>query len=205
MDVKIIPEALPEPTFSGTIFQRQTMIRWTQPVGSSFFIHVAAEDPSSDDVFADDPDPNFFNTKYPDSVLGLEYVHGARGHVRLNSLVRYLEVDLPAGGGTTDKTGWGFMLSSSIRVFEQDRVSFGGTYGKGVGRYLLGIPATAGARIKPAGDSLDLNENWGAFLSYKHYWLDHLRSSAYGGYAKAEQSGSGPARPSRAASTGRPT
>jgi hypothetical protein len=196
MDVKFIPEGLPEPTVSGTIFQRQTMVRWTQPVGSSFFMHVAAEDPSSDDVFAKNADPNFFDTKYPDGVLSLEYVHADRGHLRLTSIVRYLEVNLPAGGdgsgGEEDKTDWGLFLTGKIRLFERDEIAVGATDRKALGRYLLGITPTSGARIDATDSSLQLHKNWGGFLSFQHYWLDALRSTVYGGYAKAEQSGTEP-------------
>ena len=191
MDLRALPEGLNEPAPSGLIFQRQGMIRWTQPVGSSFFVHVAAEDPTSNDVFADDPDPNLFNTKYPDVVLGLEFVREDRWHLRLNSLFRSIEINLPAGG-QKDKVAWGLALSGSLHLLKQDRLAFSATYGEGLGRYLLGIQSNAGASINPAGDNVSLNENWGISLNYQHHWRDGLRSNVMGGYAKADRSNSDP-------------
>jgi len=191
MDLRALPEGLNEPAPSGMIFQRQGMIRWTQPVGSSFFVHVAAEDPTSDDVFADDPDPNLFNTKYPDVVLGLEFVREDQWHLRLNSLFRSLEINLPAGG-KKDKAAWGLALSGSLRLLEQDRLAFSAAYGEGLGRYLLGLQSNSGASINAAGDNVFLNENWGISLNYQHHWRDGLRSNVMGGYAKADRSNSDP-------------
>jgi len=192
MDLRALPEGLTEPTLSGFIFQRQGMIRWTQPIGSSFFVHVAAEDPTSDDVYADDPDPNLFNTKYPDAVLGFEFVREGRGHLRLNSLFRSLEINLPAGGDKSE-LAWGLALSGSLHLLEQDRLAFSAVYGEGLGRYLLGLQSSSGASINAAGNNVFLNENWGVALNYQHFWTDGLRSNVMGGYAKADRSSSDPA------------
>jgi hypothetical protein len=192
MDLRAIPEGLTEPTLSGMIFQRQGMARWTQPIGSSFFVHVAAEDPTSDDVYSDDPDPNLFNTKYPDGVLGFEFVRAGRGHLRLNSLLRSLEINLPAGGDNSE-LGWGLALSGSLQVLKKDRLAFSSVYGEGLGRYLLGLQANSGASINAAGDDVSLNENWGVAVHYQHYWTDDLRSTVMGGYAEADRSRSDPA------------
>jgi hypothetical protein len=180
MDTKILPEGLTEPTVSGAIFMRQPLIRWSQPLPARFILHAAVEDPSSNDVFSNQP--TLGQTKYPDGILGLEYDREGMWHLRLNSILRHIEVDLPTGGDDS-KVGWGLALSGHLNLFEQDRLQFSGTYGKGLGRYLLGIQSTDGSAIDPARNKLRLRENWGALATYEHHWTDVLRSNAMFGYA----------------------
>ena len=163
-----------------------------QRLGPSFRLYLSAEDPSSNDVYADDPDPNLFNTETPDGVIGIEYRHEDRGHLRLNSIVRQVEVTIP-GVGEDSEVGWGLALTGSVRVYKQDYFRFSGVYGEGLGRYLLGLQSTAGASINAADNELSLNENWGVMAAYGHHWRPGLRSSVYAGYAKADRSGSDPA------------
>jgi len=183
MDLKILPEGLTEPTLSGAIFVRQAQIRWSQPLSSGFLLHAAIEDPSSNDVFSGVPTQN--TTAIPDVVLGLEYNHAKTWHVRLNGIVRKIKVDLPAGGDTS-ATAWGTSFTGYINIFDRDKLAFGAVYGEGLGRYLLGIQSTSGAAIDPVSNELDLRDNWGGFVTYKHQWTDTLRSTAALGYARSE-------------------
>jgi len=183
MDVKILPEGLTEPTVSGAIFTRQAIIRWSQPFGEGFTYHAAIENPNSNDVFSDEP--TLGNTNVPDCVLGIEHVWDTTGHLRLNGILRDIEVKLPDGGDASE-TGWGVSLSGRLNILEKDRIVFSTVYGEGLGRYLLGIPSTAGSTIDLEGKKLKLRENWGWVLSYQHYWTDTLRSSAMVGYAESE-------------------
>lgn len=183
MDLKILPEGLTEPTVSGAIFVRQAQIRWSQPFGSEFIVHAAIEDPSSNDVFTGAPTQN--TTPLPDGILGLEYNHARIWHARLNGLVRQIKADLPAGGDA-DATAWGTSFTGYLNMFNQDKLAFGAAYGEGLGRYLLGIQPTSGAAIDPVSNELDLRDNWGGFITYKHQWTDKLRSTAALGYAHSE-------------------
>lgn len=182
MDLKILPEGLTEPTVSGAIFMRQPQIRWSQPLGSQFTLHAAVEDPSSSDVFSDQP--TLGKTKYPDGVLGLEYDHNGIWHLRVNSILRNIEVDLPSGSDDSE-LGWGVTLTGHLNLFDRDRLRFGGAYGKGLGRYLLGIRSIDGSAVDPATDRLRLRNNWGALVSYEHRWTDKFRSTAMFGYARS--------------------
>ncbi|MDH4230893.1 MAG: DcaP family trimeric outer membrane transporter [Nitrospirota bacterium] len=180
MDLKILPEGLTEPTVSGVIFQRQALLRWSQPLGKGYTIHAAIEDPSSSDVFSTSSVNN--QTSIPDGVLGLEYDRNGLWHLRLNGLARNLKVDLP-GGGNDSATGWGLALTGHINCFRKDKLCFSGIYGEGLGRYLLGIESTAGSLIDPEKNEISLRKNWGIMATYEHHWTDSLRSTAMGGYA----------------------
>jgi hypothetical protein len=147
-------------------------------------LHAAIEDPSSTDVFDDSRNPELNRTWIPDAILGLEYERSGVGHLRLNGILRDIDINLPSGGNDNE-VGWGLALSGHLDVLERDRWVFSGAYGQGLGRYLLGIQSTSGAIIDPFKDELDLRDNWGLMTAYQHHWTDSLRSNAMAGYAKA--------------------
>jgi DcaP outer membrane protein len=184
MDVKILPEGLTEPTLSGAIFVRQPQVRWSQPLSESFLLHAAIEDPSSSDIFDSTATPELGNTRLPDGILGLEYVNKGGGHLRLNGILRDLEVDFPTG--TDNEVAWGLALTGHLEFLERDNLRAGFTYGQGLGRYLLGIQSTSGSVIDPVRSELALRDNWGGFAAYQHHWTEGLRSNFMAGYAKAK-------------------
>jgi hypothetical protein len=183
MDLKILPEGMTEPTLSGPIFMRQPQIRWSQKLGELWTLHAAIEDPSSNDVFSDNPIVG--QTSTPDGILGIEVDRPEIGHLRLNGILRNIEVDLPSGKSYSDR-GWGLALSGHFNLFGQDRLNFSGVYGEGLGRYLLGILSTDGSAINPANDQFGLRDNWGVQSSYSHHWSAKWRSTAMFGYARSE-------------------
>jgi len=187
MDLKILPEGLTEPTVSGVIFQRQPIIRWSQLLNPQFTYHIAIEDASSNDVFSEEP--SLGTTSLPDLVAGLEFMPSNAGHLRLNAIVRKIEVDIPGSGATDDAVGWGLTLTGHLELLEKDRIIFSGVYGEGLGRYLLGIQSTAGGAVNPMNNDVSLRDNWGLMLGYAHRWTDALRSTAMAGYAHAEPYG----------------
>ena len=182
MDLKVLPEALTEPTMSGAMFARQAQVRYSLPFGSKYTLHMAIEDPDSNDVFSEEPTNNL--TSQPDYILGLEYDEPGNWHVRLNGILRELEVELPSGQRVNDE-GWGLALTGSLRVLEHDKLAVGATYGEGLGRYLLGLAPGAAAVIDPSTRSLKVRDNWGGFTVYSHQWQPGLRSAAILGYAEA--------------------
>jgi hypothetical protein len=183
MDLKILPEGLTEPTLSGPIFMRQPQIRWSQSLGEKWTLHAAIEDPNSADVFSDEP--ALGQTSVPDGVLGIEVDKPEFGHLRLNGILRKIEVDLPSGGSDSER-GWGLALSGHVNLFEQDRLNFSGVIGQGLGRYLLGILSTDGSAINPVNDQFGLRDNWGVQASYAHHWSANWRSTAMFGHAESD-------------------
>jgi hypothetical protein len=183
MDLKILPEGLSEPTLSGPIFMRQPQIRWSEHLSERWTLHAAIEDPSSTDVFSDQPVLGL--TSVPDGVLGIEFDQPEVGHLRLNGILRKIEEDLPNGGSDSDR-GWGLALSGHVMLFARDRLNFSGVYGQGLGRYLLGINPSDGSAINPANRQLGLRDNWGVQASYSHHWSEKWRSTAMAGHARSD-------------------
>ena len=186
MDLKVLPEALTDPTMSGAMFARQAQVRYSFPLGSKYTLHAAIEDPDSNDVFNEEPTNNL--TSQPDYILGLEYDEPGSWHVRLNGILRELEVELPSGQRVNDE-GWGLALTGSLRLLEHDKLAVGATYGEGLGRYLLGLAPGAAAVIDPTTQSLKVRDNWGGFTVYSHQWQPGLRSAAILGFAEAGTEG----------------
>jgi len=183
MDLKILPEGLTEPTVSGVIFNRQGQVRWSQALSPEVTYHIAIEDPNSNDFFTDQPAVG--KTSIPDGILGVEYDRGGLWHLRLNGIVRRLNVTLPDGSDEA-LNGWGLALTGHLYTIGKDRAVFSGVYGEALGRYLLGITSDAGAALDPATGNLKRNRDWGGMVSYIHHWTDKLRSTGMVGHARAD-------------------
>jgi len=188
MDLKIIPEGLTEPTVSGVIFMRQPQVRVSQAFESGLALHAALEDPNSDDVFDSSSNQEKNITNIPDLVAGVEYGKKDVGHLRLNGILRDIEVRMPQGGKETNHA-WGLALSGHLKLLERDVWRFNGVYGKGLGRYLLGIQSAAGSAIDANDNDFELRDNWGVMTAYEHHWNDSFRSSALAGYARSKPLG----------------
>ncbi len=184
MDLKTLPQALTEPTFSGAAFTRQAQVRWSQPFGDGFIWHAAIEDPNSDDIFNQSSVPNLDRTKIPDMVLGLEYVQ-PWGHLRVNGLARELRVDQGADGSDETFAG-GVALTGSINFSEANRFTFGGVTGEGLGRYLLGILPINGAAIDPDDNNLKTRDNRGLYGNFTHRFDNALSAAIMLGYAESD-------------------
>lgn len=186
MDLKILPEGLTEPTVSGVIFARQSMVRWSQAVGEGFAYHVALEDPSNNDVFSapSATSPVRPITSAPDLVLGLEYAAAGIWHVRIGGIARRLEVTSPDAGDRST-TAAGGTMTGRVNLFGKDRLVLSGVYGKGLGRYLLGIEPTSGSTFDPVQAVIELRTNAGGMASYQHFWTGTLRSTVMTGAARS--------------------
>jgi len=88
------------------------------------------------------------------------------------------------GDGVDDEeTGLGISLSGK-HMFGQDDLRWMATWGSGTGRY-LGLNTSAGAVID-GNDQLQAIDQWGAFVSYRHFWNDQWRSNLTYGYLNNE-------------------
>ena len=184
MDLRALPEGLTEPTISGAIFQRQALLRWTQPLDLGASVDFAIEDPDSNDVFRDQEE--FSNSAIPDVVLAGEIVDEDIGHVRVGGIYRRIKVDKDGGGGNTKENGWGITGGLHVNTVGKDRVMLVGSYGKGLGRYLLGIAPAAGGWVDPASGDLKLRTNYGGYVAYQRFWDQRFHSNFGLGHARAK-------------------
>lgn len=184
MDLQGLPEGLTEPTVSGVIFQRQPLIRWSQPVHENWKYHLAMEDTSNNDISFPTPDYTSINS-VPDIVAAVEYSRQSSLHVRLNMLTRKLEVRDPSGDSISEQ-GWGAALTAQYRFSNKNKLGVSVVEGEGLGRYLLGIRGLDGSAIVPPTNELELRDNHGMMASFLHHWSSEFRSTLMYGKAKSD-------------------
>lgn len=182
MDLKALPEGLSEPAVSGIAFQRQPLGRWTMGLAEGAVVEAAIEDPNSADVLDLDERPT--RSPYPDVIAAVEYGRPGVGHLRLGGIARWLELDGNDARGSTER-GYGLTLGGHLDSVGEDRIIAGSTYGRGLGRYLVGLDSTASGAADPGGN-LELRTTYGGYLGYQRRWTEALRSSFAVGYARAE-------------------
>lgn len=194
MDLKVLPEGLTEPTVSGAIFTRQALIRWTQNLGESLKADLAVEHPSGTDVFVDSGTSQTFRSqiRIPDFIAAIEYNRSGIGHVRVGGIVRRLQLANVDESIRISATGWGISLGTHLNTFGNDKLAFTGSYGSGLGRYLLGLGSNAGGMYDPQEERLRVRDNYGGAVWYQHHWSASLRSTGAVGIARSDPFASQP-------------
>lgn len=181
MDMQTIAEGLGEPTVSGVIFTRQAMFRYSRMLTPRVRIAAAVEDPESNDVLA--PAPVLTRTGWPD-IIGTISHTTPKAHVQVGGLVRSLEFDPNDAPGASD-VGWGVQVTGRV-VAGRERITGGFVTGEGLGRYLLGLTANAGAFVSIDPPLLVARQNQGGFLTIRHPWSEECRSTGAWGMASTE-------------------
>jgi hypothetical protein len=172
-DVGALPENL---DFIGpaesTVFVRQPMIRYTS--GNWEF---AVENPETTitpfggggRIVTDDGALPDFIGRYTAKLNN--------GYIKAAALVRQLNYDT----GTVDDSEMAYGISvSGKHSLGQDDVRWMATIGSGTGRY-LGLNTSNGAVLDATG-GLNAIDQWGAFVSYRHWWDSKWRSNFTLGY-----------------------
>lgn len=184
MDLSAIPDSVTEATVSGAIFARQIQFRWTENINEQTRLTFAVEEPDNDDFTTTDPSDEGQEI-WPDFVITAKRQFDRRMHLQLGGILRRLEVE--GTGNMDDKDfGWGFQLSSRINTVGRDSLIVNGVYGKGLGRYLLGTLNSAA--VTTPGGNLKVLENYGGYISYRHFWNDRWWSNVTYGYAGVDNS-----------------
>jgi len=177
MNTTVIPEGVTEATVSGLAFARQAQLRWTQHLGAATDVAAAVESPATGDFLIESG--AVARTRWPDIVGALDLHAGTSAGLRLSGLIRWIKVGSADSGSRS--TGWGTSLSGYWKIGGRDRVMLGGTYGRGIARYLLGFGTSASGIVDA--DTLYLLDNYGGFVSYRHDWSGRTRSTAAIGHA----------------------
>jgi len=131
--------------------------------------------------------------KYPDFIFRGRWDQ-AWGHIGLAGAVR----DQDARGiglVRQSHTGWGLYLSAHWNVFGKDTLRGGAIYGEGLGHYLsdmgtLGGVQQTSALVQGVGFRSTTPTEYGASISYTHWWTNELRSTGIGGYSRLLNQGS---------------
>jgi porin-like protein len=163
-------------------------------------------------VALDNPQSQFFNTvntsaagtpfsgqttfgagqgdKVPDFV-GAITLNQARAHLAFRVVARdlYDHGASPVAGqaaGNASTFGWGAGLSGHVDTFGQDALFFQANGGPGIGRYATDSGTAPGDSVISAdGRTLKTVKIWDAFLGYRHWWTDKLRTNVEGSILQA--------------------
>lgn len=134
-------EGTGEPAISGAIFIRQAQARYTYKATDQLKIYLSFEDPSSNDVLAVTGFGKY--TEVPDVVAGVSVWNNKLGHFQVGTILRRIRID-SADQYNSRGTAVGLSFGSHWNTSRQGKLVATGTYGSGIGRYLLGINGTAG-------------------------------------------------------------
>jgi len=207
MDGSIFPATIDYWGPTGMIYIRTPQIRFTHKWGKNTFV-IAVEKPSNDI----DPgnirilDPAIGSglqgdEKLPDLTSHYRY-EGDWGHVQLAGILRqvgYETVGAPNSQPKGHQTGWGFNLTSNVKLFKKDTLHMGVVYGEGIASYINDggtdlaphadttptvTPLISGAPIIRLGpEAVPLT---GYMFYYDHTWSDQFTSSI--GYSQTHVS-----------------
>lgn len=174
MDAGSLPETLDFGGPVGELFIRQTQVRWTEGFDGGSW-SIAAESPESflttanvgggTNALTDDD-------KVPDLVARLDF-NTAVGRFALAAMARNIRVDTAAGAD--DQWGGALAAYGVVPTVGKDTFQFSLTAGNALGRY-MGQAVFSDGSVDTAGE-LSLNNQWGAILAYRHFWMDNLRST----------------------------
>jgi hypothetical protein len=176
MDVDNFPETVDYNGPVGATFIRQPQIRYAYPTPNTGTFTVALENSSSYVL-----DPVTFSaeavsaSRLPDLVVRWDrgFDFGA-----LSARAMTQELRLKGDGIDAQKRGYGVAVSGTLKTRDPDFLTWGVTYGEGIGRYLNYIE---GAIYDPATDKIQVERAIGAYLGYQYKPSDLLRVNlAYG-------------------------
>lgn len=189
MDIDAFPNVIDYWGPAGLVFLRNPQIRWT-PMDGEYTVAVAIERPTNDI----DPgtlrtvDPSLASTgqggnlqtdeKLPDLTAQVRR-KGNWGHVQLAGIVRRLGYDTVGNFDSIPKgksTGWGFDLTSMLKVVDFDKVILSAVYGRGIASYMNDggtDQAAEGTLTAPQASSVPL---FGLTAYYEHAWSEHFNS-----------------------------
>ncbi|WP_439640264.1 DcaP family trimeric outer membrane transporter [Nevskia sp.] len=155
----------------GTVFGRQTMIRYTW--GG---LQLALE--NGETTVAQSGGNTFGVTNdnaLPDFVWRYNYKTAHWGDYSLAGVARQLTDRGFVPGSNDSSLGWGLSLAGKIPLWGQDDLRFTVSGGDGIGRYLA-LNSVGDAVIDPAG-KLHAIEIINGFLAWRHPWNDQWRSN----------------------------
>lgn len=174
MDAGSLPETLDFGGPVGELFVRQTQVRWTEGFDGGSW-SIAAESPESflttasagggTNGLTDDD-------KVPDLVARLDF-NTSVGRYALAAMARNIRVDTDTGAD--DQWGGALAAYGVVPTVGKDTFQFSLTAGNALGRY-MGQAVFSDGDVDAAGE-LNLNNQWGAILAYRHFWADNLRST----------------------------
>ena len=194
MDNDVFPRQLEYWGPDGMVFYRNVQLRWT-PIAGEKRLLFALERPGANGdsgEFKDRIELQNIQGHFPYPDFTAQYHCGdSWGHVQLAGIVRYIGwtdtlADAFQLSGHT--IGWGFNLSSVVKLSKTGNVRLEASYGEGIETYMRDAPADVGAQTnfsdpgRPVvGKALPV---FGMVAFYDFNWSDRLSSAV--GYSRID-------------------
>jgi hypothetical protein len=89
-------------------------------------------------------------------------------------------------GPDETELGWGASLAGALNVFTEDKVTGGGAYGEGIGRYINDVGGLGFDAALDSDGDLRALPVFAAYAGYSHQWTKEWRSTASYGYVSAD-------------------
>lgn len=182
-NVGALPEAVEfiGPT-SGTIFNRQAMLRWTKKLGGGSSFMLAAENPSTSlaEAGSDINGSDFDDNSIPDIVARYNGKAGDHSYA-VSAIARQIAYD--DGDFSESKGGFAVNLAGKVVFANGDDLKYSVATGN-LGRYIA-LNAFRDGGIDATGN-LDLTTVTGGYVAYRHKWNDKLRSTFQYAYSSAD-------------------
>jgi hypothetical protein len=197
MDIDVFPNTMEYWGPNGMVFFRNIQIRYS-PIQGESFLNIALERPGASGdqgVYSGRVELEDVAAKFPLPDLTAQYRSGHDwGYIQLGGIVRRIEWD---DQGTQpfdlsgDATGWGFSLSSNIKI-QKDVIRLQGVYGEGIQNYMNDAPVDIGIQnnfsdpVSPIiGVALPM---WSMVAFWDHTWSDKWTSSLGASYLEIDNS-----------------
>lgn len=182
---------LPETTdfvgpMDGSIFVRQMMVQYRQPLGGGLDLYLAAENPQTETLTSTsaamvDNDQD----RMPDLIAKLAFKDKTK-ELHVAGLVR--SVSVHSAGAGDSALGFGGTVGGKILFGPNLRHDFRfvASAGRGIGRYFTVGYAPDAIYDRAVADRLNLVSNIAGWASVKLGWTDTLRSTFMAGYQHAD-------------------
>lgn len=185
MDVSAFPEMIYELGPAGGILVRQGLFRFTHKISEKTTYSVALEDPNGGDIET----PNNFKAINitPDLIANVRLQLDPSYYIQLSGLLRDLSYKETGTNKTASSTAYGAHISGAWTFDNKDKLALSFLYGDGIGHYLIGTSQQAGGNAAYIDHkSLETRQAMGGYISYKHFWNQHWRSSIVTGMSEQD-------------------
>jgi len=181
MNVSALPELNDFGGPVGRIFARQPQLRWTQSMKdqqAEWMIAIESPESTLTNPDGDRETPN--DDHFPDIITRLN-LYRPWGSVSLAGMVRNIRSDSEKN---SDAYGGALSLAGRVKAVDRDDLRFMLNYGNALGRYASSNLFNDGA-INSRGE-VELFNQYGGFIAYRHWWHDNWRSTLAYGFSYAD-------------------
>ncbi len=182
MNVQALPELNDFGGPVGRVFARQPMLRWTQPFDKNkadWMFAIESPETTLTNVAGKRESPN--DDHFPD-VIGRVNLYRPWGNVSFAGMVRNIRKH--QGQYNSDVYGGALSVAGRVKTIERDDMRFMLNYGNVLGRYVSSNLFNDGV-INAKGE-IELFNQYGGFVAYRHWWYNNWRSTVVYGLSYAD-------------------